>query len=187
MKSFFATSACVVITGLPGSGKSTLGREIARHLNAVCLDKDDYLEDLFDQRGIGDENWRRSLSDESNHQFQSDAIKHDRVVLVSHWRPPNTDASSGTPSEWLAEHYAHRVELYCACPVDRALQRFTQRQRHPGHLDAEKTSDQLQRWFRDYANQLPLGLGQLETYDSDGETPLDRLPERLHRLLPRRK
>ncbi len=186
MKSLSTDSACIVITGLPGSGKSTLGREIAKHLDAVFLDKDDYLENLFSQRGVGDEGWRRMLSHESNRQFQADASKHDRVVLVSHWRPPESDARSGTPSEWLAERYAHRVELYCICPIDRALRQFSQRRRHPGHLDTDKTSEQLRRWFYDYANHLPLGLGQLVTYDS-GDKSLDRLPDRLNRLLSRHK
>ena len=45
---------CIAVTGLPGSGKSTVGRTVARSLDCAYLDKDDFLEQLFDQRGTGD-------------------------------------------------------------------------------------------------------------------------------------
>lgn len=38
----------VAVSGVPGSGKSTLGREVARRLDLAFLDKDDYLEALFE-------------------------------------------------------------------------------------------------------------------------------------------
>lgn len=37
----------VVVTGLPASGKTTLGRHIATSLGFGFLDKDEFLEDLF--------------------------------------------------------------------------------------------------------------------------------------------
>ena len=38
----------VIVTGLPASGKSTLGRAVAAALGLPMLDKDDILEALFD-------------------------------------------------------------------------------------------------------------------------------------------
>ena len=52
----------VVFSGLPGSGKSTLARQIAPALGLPVLDKDDFLDALFEERGIGDVAWRASLS-----------------------------------------------------------------------------------------------------------------------------
>ena len=60
---------CIIITGLPGSGKSTIGRLIAKALNIPMFDKDDYLEKLFEERGINDLAWRQKLSRESDLQF----------------------------------------------------------------------------------------------------------------------
>jgi adenylylsulfate kinase-like enzyme len=52
----------VVVSGLPGSGKSTVARQIASYAGIAVLDKDDILEQLFDERGIGDAEWRSALS-----------------------------------------------------------------------------------------------------------------------------
>ena len=52
----------IVLSGLPASGKSTLGRAVAKALRLPMLDKDELLEALFESRGIGDADWRRRLS-----------------------------------------------------------------------------------------------------------------------------
>ena len=52
----------LVMSGLPGSGKTTLGRSLARALDLPLLDKDEILEGLFDSLGIGDAEWRSRLS-----------------------------------------------------------------------------------------------------------------------------
>ena len=65
------SSACIVVTGLPASGKSSLGAIVARELAMSCLDKDDFLERLFEESGhAGDGAWRRQLSDRSNRMFE---------------------------------------------------------------------------------------------------------------------
>jgi predicted kinase len=56
----------VVVSGLPASGKTTLGRQLAGALDLPLIDKDEILESLFDSRGIGDASWRRKLSRESD-------------------------------------------------------------------------------------------------------------------------
>src|SRR5688500_397575 len=47
-----------VVSGLPGSGKSTLARQITSRTRIVVLDKDDILERLFEERRVGDGEWR---------------------------------------------------------------------------------------------------------------------------------
>ena len=39
----------IVVSGLPASGKTQIGRQLARALDYAFLDKDDFLEDLYDQ------------------------------------------------------------------------------------------------------------------------------------------
>ena len=74
-----------MISGLPGSGKSTLGRELAAKLDLAFIDKDDILDQLFESRGVGDGEWRRALSRESDALLQSTAMASARAVIVSHW------------------------------------------------------------------------------------------------------
>ena len=152
-------SYCIAITGLPGCGKTTVGREVAVRLALPFLDKDTFLEQLFDERGVGDVEWRQRLSLASNHLFRGEAEAQRRVVLASHWRPPGLDGPSGTPTEWLSKHYDRVVELYCLCPVEVASRRFTTRSRHAGHLDGRRTPEEVEAWMRRYERHLPLGIG----------------------------
>ncbi len=173
------------MTGLPGSGKTTIGRDVAKHLDFSFLDKDDYLEALFKERGTGDAIWRQSLSRESDLLFQRDAAREKAVVLVSHWRPESSEANSGTPTTWLAQKFSRIIELYCACPVDVAVKRFIDRKRHLGHLDGMKTRNQITEWLIEYEGHLPMLLGSLISTETDLIEPFQRIIDRLNVALQR--
>ena len=130
----------IFVTGLPGSGKSTLGRRLAAELGWPILDKDDFLEALFDSQGLGDEQWRRRLSIEADKQFEITALEQSNTVLVSHWRPSGR-TDTGTPVDWVNRHFQNTVEVYCECDPELATRRFVSRTRHPGHLDTTKSEE----------------------------------------------
>lgn len=44
--------ACILIAGMPASGKTTAGRQLSRQLNIPMLSKDDFKEILFDRLGF---------------------------------------------------------------------------------------------------------------------------------------
>lgn len=43
----------IIVSGIPASGKSTIGRAVAAALELAMLDKDEILETLFSSRGVG--------------------------------------------------------------------------------------------------------------------------------------
>ncbi|SED18936.1 shikimate kinase [Streptomyces sp. TLI_105] len=47
--------AFVIVSGLPASGKTTLGRRLATGLGLPLVDKDAILEFLYGSLGVGDE------------------------------------------------------------------------------------------------------------------------------------
>ncbi len=170
---------CIIISGLPGCGKSTTGNLLADKLKLPILDKDDYLEALFEEKGVGDLKWRQSLSRESDHLFIRDAKMHSSVILVSHWRCKGCDSTSGTPVEWLEEQFDQIIEVYCLCPVKIAAERFMTRKRHPGHRDELKLPEETHNWLARYNETLPLNVGALEKIDTRSTINLDALIKRL--------
>jgi hypothetical protein len=127
------------------------------------LDKDDFLEGLYDQEGIGDLDRRRALSRKADVLFQAEAKKMQSAVLVSHWRPRKMMSISGTPTDWLAESFDMVIEIHCECSAHLASERFFARSRHPGHLE-RVASDRVQPIRRNTPHsQVVLVLDHLQS------------------------
>jgi len=149
----------VVISGLPGSGKTTVARALAPLLHLPLIDKDDILDHLFKTRGVGSADWRRTLSRESDRILRHDAESSHGAVLASLWRVPGMADDSGTPTDWLQALSDQIVHLHCVCDPDVAAQRFIGRARHPGHLDASRSAAEIADSIRALSNLPPPALG----------------------------
>ena len=151
----------VIVSGLPASGKSTVGHVIANGLGLPLLDKDVVLESLFERIPPTDANGRNDLSRLADEVFRARALVAAGGVLVSWWRHPRSAAESGTPTQWLASLPGALVEVHCLCAPLVAARRFVARTRHPGHLDGRRSCAQLLVQFNDHAVYGPLGLGSV--------------------------
>jgi shikimate kinase len=172
-------NAVIVISGMPGSGKSTLGRSLSAALDVPYLDKDEILERLFEIRGIGDIAWRRELSRASDNELISSVQASNSVVVSSFWRAPGTSAASGTAIEWLAELNRPIVEIFCYCDAETAASRFKSRKRHPGHLDASRSFPQLLEQLQRLAEAGPLRVGELIVVDTRTEPDVEDVARRI--------
>ena len=174
----------IVITGLPASGKTTLGKQLATQLDLDFLDKDDYLESLFEDRTAATEDNRQVLSRQSDRHFIADARASEAAVLVSHWRPPGLDTQSGTPLCWVDNPTTRVIQVHCRCSPEVAAQRFIHRRRHPGHADKLRSGDGVLQWMRNYATHLPLELGLLIEIDTHRNSNIDGVVEKIRAQLP---
>jgi cytidylate kinase len=173
----------VVVSGLPGSGKTTLARKLAPALGLSLIDKDDILEGLFEALGIGDADWRQRLSRASDEIFERLARSSSGAVLTSFWRHPEISRQCGTPAHWIVSASSRIVEVYCACEPEIAAARFVNRQRHPGHLDGAKRAEDVVANFRTLAAAGPLGIGKFLRVDSTNEIDLDMIVGQVNLLL----
>ena len=162
-------SRFIVVSGLPASGKTTLGRRIADELRLPMLDKDEILERLFQTLGVGDVAWRRKLSRMADDELRSLASAASGAVITSWWQHPLSAVESGTPINWLRDLPGEVWELHCVCSPALAADRFVARQRHHGHLDERYTPAALLASFETQHSFGPLGVGRVVKADTEAE------------------
>jgi glucokinase len=162
----------VVVSGVPGSGKSFISSRLAPVLGLPLIDKDDILERLFDVKGIGDANWRRRLSRESDILFRDEAERSNGAFLVSFWHLPGMPLESGTPTNWLPALSRRIVNLHCECSTAIAAARLCQRRRHPGHVDHVRSRDEVVATIQSVSELRPLEVGPRVRCDTSFEFDL---------------
>ena len=164
----------IVVSGLPASGKTAIGRRVAERLGVPMLDKDDFLEARFEEHApIGPE-LRTRLSRESDEDLARAAAALEGAVLVSFWRPRGQSVSYGTATGWIDQLSGPVVELHCKCDPNIARERFEARTRHPGHNDASRRGD-LGRQFEEIAALGPIGAWPCVTVETSDLSDLESL------------
>ena len=163
----------VVVSGLPGSGKSSLAWRLSPLLNLPVIDKDDILERLFHTKGTGDAAHRRMLSRESDQIFRNEARIADGAILVSFWHLLGMASDSGTPMAWLGSLSDDIVHVHCVCQPEIASTRFLQRKRHVGHLDNQRSEEQTLTSIRALAQLPPPAIGRRIEVDTTNELDLE--------------
>ena len=163
----------IVVAGAPGSGKTTLARELSARLDMPLLAKDDVKEALFDALGTGDREWSRRLGSATY-----------EVLFVVARRLLESGTSCLVESNFIdvepfrALPPARVVQLFCSAPAGVVLERYAARRRHPGHLD-EAIVEELRRRL-DAGEWRPLELdGELIELDTAQAVDVDALVARL--------
>ena len=153
----------VVVTGLPGAGKSTIAEPLAAALGVRHLSKDAIKEALFDVVGFGGWEFSKTLSRASDLAMVRIAQDLDGAVLDNFWH-------RDLAGELLAPLRGRTIEVYCRCSPDVAYERFRSRRRHPGHADDENPEDVSD--LRVHEERYPLGsIGPV--IEVNGEQPTD--------------
>lgn len=158
----------IVVSGLPGAGKSTVAAWLSRRLLLPLLAKDNVKESLFDTLQVGDATWSKQLSAASYAVLfaMADELVRARAscILEGNFRWQQTREAFAR----LAEHATFR-QVWCHASTDLLIARLRKRAadpaRHPGHRDAEFVPALIQEAADPSVGPLPLP-GALLTLDT---------------------
>jgi predicted kinase len=120
----------IVVSGAPGTGKSTIARELGAALRLPVLSLDSVKEALADVLGLGDEDWSNRVGDAAAEVVFRLAAQFPDAVAEGWWRGPRRDRA-------MAE-FTGAVEVFCRSDPDLAAARSLARRehgRHPIHRD----------------------------------------------------
>ena len=155
----------IIVTGLPGSGKTSLAIPLAVELGVSLLSKDVIQETLFDHLKPENREASRRLNEASYAVLLEVARVARGAVVEGFWRHKEDTVA-------LSQLCAPLLELYCDCPPRLAMERYRLRAptRHPGHFEEEVVYDESEVWFKEAAEPLHVGRATLRV---DTTKPVD--------------
>jgi predicted kinase len=124
----------VVVAGPPAAGKTTIARELAARLRLPPIAKDTIKEALFDGLGAGDLAWSQRLG-EATYLAVLALAEESAAVGASFVLEANF--VRGREAR-LAALPARFVQVHCSAPLEVLIERYASRERHPGHVDAQR-------------------------------------------------
>jgi len=142
----------ILVSGAPGSGKTTLALPLARTLNFALISKDALKEALFDAlNGPADDlEFSRVASDAAMELLWVMAPNCPHVILEANFRP-----RSGYERDRIEALKGQKVEIYCRCPPEEAARRFALRAgmlgHHPAHALKSLSMEMLAEYDRPVA------------------------------------
>ncbi len=116
------------MTGPPGAGKSTLARAVADELGLPLVAKDDVKEALFDTLGAHDVEESRRLGAAAwtlLFRTAGEILRAGGSLVV--------EGNFSDAGEFARLPPARVVQLHLTAPEDVLMERYLQRERHPGH------------------------------------------------------
>jgi predicted kinase len=136
----------IVITGLPGTGKTSVGRTLSERFQLPLLTKDAFKERIFDALGWHDKAWSLKVS-EASHRILDYVIAEElqvgRSLIVESNFKPEFDSER---FRLLQRHFdASVVQVLCWAAGDVLFERYWARQqadRHPGHVESATPDEQ---------------------------------------------
>ncbi|MDX6308767.1 MAG: hypothetical protein QOI06_1813 [Nocardioidaceae bacterium] len=167
----------VLVTGVPGAGKSTLAAQLATALSAGFLSLDEVKESLYAEgvhmRELG------ALRLAAEHELAQQIAAESRAVVVDIWVAPGRDEQR--TAHWVGLLGRPAVEVLCRIPGAVAVDRYRSRRRSGPHLPPD--DDTVRRIEAAAVAIAPLGLGATIEVETLGAVDVGRLAGQIVTIL----
>jgi len=163
----------VVVTGVPGAGKTTLGAALATELDAPFISLD-FIKERLDPAGGWDPRELR-LAAEKELSAHLDAVRG--TVVVDIWIAPHRDTAR--IASLLSRKAVDIVEVLCRVSADIAVGRYAERSRSAPHRPPDAATLARIRAAVDEIESLP--VGRCIEVDTSERADVKRLIERINR------
>jgi predicted kinase len=166
----------IMINGLPGSGKTTVGALLATAIPAPVLSKDALKEQLAEADGMAPSR----LGTAASELMWTRACAYSGLVIVESWWYKPRDAQFA--ADGLRRCGADRaVEVWCHAPVDVVRERYRRRSRNTLHRDRERLATDWETWAR---SAEPLGVTPVITLSTIATVDIAALVSAVRAVLP---
>lgn len=173
----------IIINGIPGTGKTTLAKQLSAKLGIPHICGDDIKELLFDKLGEVDIEWSRELGDITTDMLfdlVSGLLARGRSIIVE--GAFVRDATLLRLTTLLTPSVAY-VEIYCKTDAAVRRERFSKRarsgERHPGHFDThyeDMIDDEM------LVRHAPIAAGPVIEVDTTQHLAEDKVDELIRQV-----
>jgi predicted kinase len=168
----------VLVSGAPGSGKTTIAVPLAAELGFPLLSKDIIKEQLYDALGAGDGDpfsWSGRLGAASMELIWTLAQHFPEAVLEANFRPHSPYERSR-----ISQLGDRIIEINCVCPFEVASNRYSARARSGQHHPVHVLHD-LHSFPTEY--DRPVGIGTVIQVDTTNAVDVQSLTRQVAPLL----
>ena len=164
----------VAVSGPPGSGKTTLARELGEKVGLPVIAKDDIKEMLLDTIGWSTTEWSKTLGSAT---WELLFLLIDRMlageaslIVESNFYP---DVHAERLQVMQKRHTFELVEVNCRCDPEVLAHRYRTRERHPGHDPDGTVYFTPELGAELLVTHGPLGIGTLLQVDTNDPDKID--------------
>jgi predicted kinase len=161
----------VLVTGLPGAGKTSVGQTLSECLAIPFLSKDAFKERIFDTLGWNDKAWSRRVS-EASHRILDYIVEEElktgrSLIIESNFKPEIDNARF---QKFQRRFGVVGVQVLCWADGDVLFERYWARHettRHPGHIESATPEEQRRDLAVGKCQPLQLGGPVIELDTTD--------------------